>query len=152
MTIVSNQGSLNLVDNKNGSVSLYWGEMVTPPAASYNVYMRSITYVANFQPTYTPNFGFGPSAQGYTPTYGVWALQGNVAGHSFTVSGLTECSYNPGTGIETPPGSYEFNVAAVVAGVEVAVSQYVHCTLQPLNIMLTTPMKRLFPFPNTGLN
>jgi hypothetical protein len=77
-------------------------------------------------------------------------LNQNVATRRATVTGLQGASYNGAT--VTPPTTYDFKVVAVSGGVEVAASLDRQITVQPTSTMLTTPMKRLFPFPNTGLD
>ena len=79
-------------------------------------------------------------------------LKQNTPTRLATISGLTVESYNPGTGVITPSGTYDFNVVAVKAGVEVVSSQHVRMTISPTSIALRTPMKRLWPFPNSGLD
>jgi len=93
---------------------------------------------------------------GYTPNsfniYVNGVLRMNVAGPPATITGLQEASYNPATQIITPAGVYTINVVAVVNGVEVATSVYKQVTMSPPTVMLVTPMKRLWPFPNSGLD
>ncbi len=78
-------------------------------------------------------------------------LNQNVVGLQATVSGLKQASYSPATGI-TPASTYDFKVVAVKAGVEIGATLDTTVTVQPTSIMLKTPMKRLWPFPNTGLD
>lgn len=89
-------------------------------------------------------------------------------GYEAIVSGLTPESYSAGTvaapsgnstrpqnmpptGTVTPSGTYQFKVVAVKGGVEGVFAERT-CTVSPTSIMLLTPMKRLWPFPNTGLD
>ena len=74
----------------------------------------------------------------------------NVLTRKATVTGLVHASYNGAT--VTPSQTYDFRVVAVKAGVEIAPATDVVVTAQPTSVMLTTPMKRIFPFPNTGLD
>ena len=86
-------------------------------------------------------------------TYNVYVngvLNQNVAIPMATVTGLQGASYNGAT--VTPPTTYTFKVAAVKAGVEIAASMDKQVTVQPTSIMLKTPMKRPFPFPNVQLD
>lgn len=77
-------------------------------------------------------------------------LNQNVAIPRATVTGLKGASYNGAT--VTPATTYIFKVVAVKAGVEIAGSLDKRITVQPTSMMLTTPMRRPFPFPNTGLD
>lgn len=89
-------------------------------------------------------------------------------GYEAIVSGLTPESYSPGTiaaasgnsarpqnmpptGAVTPSGTYQIKVVSVKAGVEGAFAERTF-TVSPTSIMLLSPMKRLWPFPNTGLD
>jgi hypothetical protein len=131
-------GRIDAYDNLNGSINLAWGPFGGVAPDSYNVYVNG-------------------------------ALNQNVAVRQATVSGLTPASYAPGgiaapsgnsarpqnmppAGIVTPSGTYQFKVVAVKAGVEVATSDTKTVTVSPSSIVLKTPMKRLWPFPNTGLD
>jgi hypothetical protein len=77
-------------------------------------------------------------------------LNQNVAVRTAVVTGLQQASYN-GTTV-TAPGKYDFKVIAVVGGIEVAQSTDRIVTVSPTTIMLTTPMRRPFPFPATGMD
>ena len=128
--------SFDAYDDLNGSILLAWGSLVEPPADSYNVYVNGV-------------------------------LNQNVDAYTATVSGLQQTTYSnstiaastgnslrpqnmPPVGTVTPSGTYDFHVCAVVAGVEVARSIKLRVTVNPSSIMLTTPMKRPWPFPSTG--
>lgn len=131
--------ALQVIDNQNGSVTLTWpafGGTIVPD--SYNVYVNG-------------------------------ALNQNVAVRTARVTGLTGSSYAssavaptpnnsarpqnmPPNGVVTDSPTYDFKVVAVKTGVEVAATIDRAVTLSPTSIMLTTPMKRIFPFPNTGLD
>lgn len=91
----------------------------------------------------------GPVPDSYN-VYLNGVLNQNVAIRSATIAGLAGASYNGAT--VTPATTYTVKVAAVKAGVETAASLDRKFTAQPTSIMLKTPMKRIFPFPNTGLN
>jgi hypothetical protein len=78
-------------------------------------------------------------------------LNQTVAGLLATISGLTKEAYNPGTGVVTSSGTYNLKVVAVVGGLE-AVALHRKVTVNPASISLVTPMKRLWPFPNSGLD
>jgi hypothetical protein len=131
-------GHLDAYDQGNGSVNLAWGPVAGVQPASYNVYVNGVLY-------------------------------SNVTTRQATVSGLIQTSYSssavaptpangprpqnmPPNGVVTPASTYVFVVTALVAGVEVARSEAASVTPAPVSIMLTTPMKRLWPFPNTGLD
>jgi hypothetical protein len=125
-------------DNGNGSVQLTWPSFTTVVPDSYNVYVNG-------------------------------TLNQNVATRVATVSGLTATSYSAGaipptpnnstrpqsmppTGVVTDSLTYHFRITAVKSGIEIASLKDVSVTAQPVSILLTTPMKRVFPFPNTGLD
>jgi hypothetical protein len=131
-------GRVDAYDNLNGSVNLAWGPFGGIAPDSYNVYVNGV-------------------------------LNQNVAIRQATVSGLTSTTYAAGSvasptgnsarpqnmppkGLVTPSGTYQIKIVAVKTGVEVATSQTVTVTISPASIMLKTPMKRLWPFPNTGLD
>ena len=130
-------GRIDAYDNLNGSVLLSWPAFGGVAPDSYNVYVNGV-------------------------------LNQNVAVQKATVAGLTPASYSPGSvasasgnsvrpqnmppsGVATPSGTYVFQIKAVKAGVEVATSDSKTVTVSPSSIMLKTPMKQLWPFPNTGL-
>ncbi len=109
---------LDVYDAGNGALQLAWQEFPASVPTSYNVYVNG-------------------------------ALNQNVAsGRRATVTGLTEASYNSSTGVKTAPGTYTLNVTAVLAGVEIASSLPATVTMSPNSVMLVTPMRRPFPFPN----
>ncbi len=129
-------GKLDVYDNQNGSVLVEWGAFPGAAPTSYNVYVNGI-------------------------------LNQNVATRFATVSGMTQTSYSkstispssgnslrpqnmPPVGQVTPAATYAIQVNAVIAGVEVAQSAVATVTPAPFSVMLTTPMKRPFPYPNTG--
>lgn len=131
-------GVIDAYDAQNGSVKLAWPPFPGTAPSSYNVYVNGV-------------------------------LNQNVATRQATVTGLTQASYSaaaiaapsgnsarpqnmPRAGVVTPSSSYTFKVVAVVAGVEVAMSIEKTVTVAPASLMLKTPMKRLWPFPNTGLD
>lgn len=141
--IVTNKW-LDVYDGLNGTFKLAWAEMLSPPAQSYNVYVNDVFYANVPAP--------GPGRN--------W---------NATVSGLTQTSYNaaaiaptpangprpqnmPPTGTVTNSGTYNLKVVAVYEGVETTANMNRAITVSPTSIMLTTPMKRLWPFPNTGLD
>jgi hypothetical protein len=131
-------GRIDAYDLGNGSVKLAWPPFPGVAPDSYNVYVNGV-------------------------------LNQNVATRLATVSGLTITTYSSGAVAPTPPngprpqnmppngvvspsGTYDFKIVAVKAGVEVAASMDMVFTVAPQSIMLKTPMKRLWPFPNTGLD
>jgi hypothetical protein len=168
-TVISN-GGLDVYDNLNGSVLLAWGEMLSPAADSYNVYVNG-ALVANVTALlFDWLLESGAGRWQLESGAGNWALEGSgPANYKATVSGLTTASYNAGAvaapsgnsarpqnmppkGVVTPSGTYQFNVVAVAGGVEVCTSHFRKITPGPTSLMLKTPMKRLWPFPNTGLD
>jgi hypothetical protein len=131
-------GGLEVHDAGNGTMNLAWRAFSGGAVDSYNVYVNGV-------------------------------LNQNVTTRQATVTGLTQTTYAEGAiaaptgnslrpqnmppnGVVTPSGSYDFKVVAVKSGVEVAGSLDKTVTVSPTSIMLTTPMKRLWPFPNTGLD
>jgi hypothetical protein len=129
---------LDCYDTGAGGVKLAWLPFTTVTPDSYNVYVNGV-------------------------------LNQNVAGRLATVTGLQKTTYAAGVAVApsgnsqrpqnmppvgdvTPSGTYTFNVTAVKTGVEIASSPRRTITLQPTSIMLTTPMKRPFPFPATGMD
>lgn len=68
-----------------------------------------------------------------------------------TITGLVIASYNPSTQIVTPSQTYHISVVAVINGLERGQIDKT-ITVSPTSVMLVTPMKRLWPFPNTGLD
>lgn len=129
---------IDAYDNLNGSVQLAWLPFTSVVPDSYNVYLNGV-------------------------------LNQNVATRRAMVTGLTVTSYSastvapkpnnslrpqnmPPTGLVTSSGTYDLKVTAVKTGVEIAVARRVVVTVSPTSVMLKTPMKRVFPFPNTGLD
>jgi hypothetical protein len=136
MTVLSR--ALDVYDKANGSVLLAWAQFTPVVPDTYNVYVNGV-------------------------------LNQNVATLQATVGGLAPATYNEGVAVApsgnsarpqnmppngdvTPAGTYDFKVVAVKAGVEIAASLVKRITVQPTSVMLTTPMRRVFPFPNTGLD
>lgn len=147
-------GKIDAYDLLNGSIQLAWPPFGGDTPDSYNVYVNGV-----LNQNVIAGFVFGVGAFGVN-SFGVAAT---------VISGLTQCSYSPGAiaapsgnslrpqnmppnGVVTPPGTYVFKVVAVKGGVEVAASEDKRVTVGPSSIMLLTPMKRLWPFPNTGLD
>jgi hypothetical protein len=131
-------GTFEIQDNGGGSITLNWPTFPLITPSGYNVYVNGV-----------PNQ--------------------NVTARTATITGLQAASYSssvvapngdgsdrpqnlPPTGFVTDALTYDIKIVAVVAGVEVAASMDRSVTVQPNSLMLTTPMKRIFPFPNTGLN
>lgn len=144
--IESPQG-LDIYDYMDGAVLLAWG-MFVPAAQSFNIYQRSVTFRPVEQP---PANAFGVSAGPYIATPGPWAQISPVFLNALNcvVSGLQIATYS--SGIITPAMTYDFKVVAVISGVERG-SIHKRVTPGPQSVVLTTPMKRLWPFPNTGLD
>ena len=131
-------GRIDAYDGGNGSITLAWPPFPGVTADSYNVYVNGV-------------------------------LNQNVTTRRAIVAGLVQGSYNSGAvaptpangprpqnmppnGVVTPSGTYDFKVTAVKAGVEVAASLDLTIQIDPQSLLLKTPMKRLWPFPNTGLD
>lgn len=129
---------IDAYDNLNGSVQLAWLPFTSVAPDSYNVYLNGV-------------------------------LNQNVVTRRATVTGLTVTSYSasmvapkpnnslrpqnmPPTGLVTSSGKYDFKVTAVKTGVEIGTAPDLVVTASPTSVMLKTPMKRVFPFPNTGLD
>lgn len=169
VTVISN-GGLDVYDNLNGSVLLAWGEMLSPAADSYNVYVNGALSMNINQSgnggRYLLQDGLGLLL--LQDGLGYYLLSGGSS-WSATVTGLTTASYNaasvaapsgnslrpqnmPPKGVVTPSGTYVFNVVAVSGGVEKCASAFRKVTAGPNSIALVTPMKRLWPFPNSGLD
>lgn len=91
---------------------------------------------------------FGPFVPDSWNVYVNGVFNQNVVTPRVTVSGLVHASYNGAT--VTPSQKYDFRIVAVKAGVEIAPATDVVVTAGPTSVMLTTPMKRPFPFPNTA--
>lgn len=152
---ISPCGEIDAYDLLDGSIMLSWPPFGGGTPDSFNIYANGV-----LQMNVTSGFAFGQGA------FGVEAFGATLPG---IVGGLTQCSYNPAAiapssgnslrpqnmppnGVVTPSGTYTFKVVAVSGGVEVAASADKVVTVSPTSIMLTTPMKRLWPFPNTGLD
>jgi hypothetical protein len=118
--------TLDIYDNLNGSVNIAW-PMMTAPVDSYNVYVNGIL---NQQVIVDPVI--------------------DRDDFSCVVTGLQTASY--ANGVKTPALNYDFKVVAVYNGVEVVASLDAIVTPGPTSVMLVTPMKRLWPFPNSGLD
>jgi hypothetical protein len=129
-------GAIDVYDEGGGALLVAW--RAYQGATSYNIYVN-----------------------------GVLAQSVNAPALQATLTGLAEASYSSGaaaptpnnsarpanmppSGVQTPSGTYQINVVAVVSGLESATSPTRIVTMQPTNIMLTTPMRRPFPFPSTG--
>jgi hypothetical protein len=98
---------------------------------------------------------WGPFGGGPPDSYNVYVngvLNQNTTVMEALIPGLIPASYNSATQVVTPPTTYVITVRAVSGGVEASTSDPLTITVQPTSVMLTTPMKRIFPFPNTGLD
>jgi hypothetical protein len=127
---------IDIYDYLNGSILVAWGAF-TPPPQSYNIYVNGVFYA-------------------------------NTTHIQIVISGLTIASYNP-AGTVTNPGNstrpqnmppngivslsktYNIKVVAVSLGLERGEIDR-NVTPGPTSQMLLTSMKRLWPFPNTGLD
>lgn len=77
-------------------------------------------------------------------------LYANVSGPPATVAGLQIATYK--NHVQSPALTYRLNVVAVVNGTEAFSTIHRKVTPHPDSIMLTTPMKRLWPFPNSTID
>jgi hypothetical protein len=134
--VAASYEGLDVYDNLNGSVVLAWGELLNPPADSYNVYVNGVLN-QNID-AYTTTVS-GLTQTTYSPTT-VAASTGN----SIRPQNM------PPVGFVTPSTTYDIHVTAVRGGVELARSQKRRVTPGPFSIMLRTPMRRPWPFPSTG--
>lgn len=75
----------------------------------------------------------------------------NVVGLRCTITGLQKASYDIATQTITPSLNYTIRVVAVIAGVEAVASLDKGVTPNPSSVMLVTPMKRVYPYPDSGL-
>lgn len=127
---------IDIYDYLNGSVLLAWGAF-SPHADSYNIYVNGVLYA-------------------------------NTAGLQIVVAGLTQPSYSAGAiapatgnslrpqnmppaGVASPAGVYRIKVVAVSVGQERGAIEK-KMSPSPTSIALITPMKRLWPFPNSGID
>lgn len=127
---------LDIQDNGGGSLTLSWPQFTPTVPGSYNVYVNG-------------------------------ALNQNVLARTAIITGLQSATYAkaavaapsgnslrpqnmPPVGQVTPAAKYTVHVAAVVGGVESARTLGREVTPGPTSLMLTTPMKRIYPFPLTG--
>jgi hypothetical protein len=120
--VITSCGVINAYDLGNGTIFVTWGFFGGGPPDSYNVYVNGV-------------------------------LNQNVpyATKECYISGLLQTSYLQGPPpVLVPPTTYTISVTAVSAGIDAAPSVPLTITVQPTTIMLTTAMKRPFPFPNTG--
>lgn len=135
MTVATSD--FDIYDNGGGSVSLAWGAFQSG-AASYNVYLDGV-------------------------------LNQNVTARKATVAGLVVASYAanaaaasggnslrpqnmPPVGLVSGPARHTIHITAVVSGVERGRTIDKFVTPAPSSVMLTTPMRRIYPFPLTGLD
>lgn len=115
---------IDIYDYLNGSVLVAWGAFTLAPQG-YNVYVNILGQPDVF-------YGFTSTLQ-------------------MAIHGLTTASYNVGTQTQTPSSTYQVKIVAISNGLERGeIARIV--TPGPTSVQLTTPMKRLYPFPNTGLN
>lgn len=165
---MSTCGKLDLYDNEDGSILIAWGTFGIVPD-SFNIYVNGVLFanVTSFDGQLLEEDGFNLLVE--TSSLMLTESSASLPIGLTTVTGLTQTSYNaaavaaatgnslrpqnmPPNGVVTPPGTYRFNVTAVLGGLEVGTSPYATLTTQPTSLALITPMKRLWPFPNTGLD
>lgn len=130
--------SVDLYDAGNGTLTASWMAFGGPSVTSYNAYVNGV-------------------------------FNQNVTIKHAVITGLTETAYSasavaptpnnstrprnmPPNGLVTDSGTYVITVNSVVAGVETSQARSGTIRMSPRSIMLITPMKRLWPFPNTGLD
>jgi hypothetical protein len=90
----------------------------------------------------------GPS---HVDSYNVYlngVLNQNVTVPMAVISGLIFSSYNGF--VVTPAPRYYINIVSVSGGQETATSGFHPINASPTSTTLVTPMKRVFPFPNSG--
>jgi hypothetical protein len=166
---------LDIYDNLNGSVLVAWGAFFPLPD-SYNVYLAVVPTAPG-----PPTSGLLESAAAtvasmavpatplswelvtnVTPTQGGFVFGGSgfglagfgstlASGVLCTITGLQIASYNASTQVVTPSLKYAVKIVAVKGGQEVGNVRR-DVTPGPTSVMLETSMKRLWPFPNTGLD
>ena len=142
---------LDIYDFLNGSILVAWGRF-TPDTQSYNIYVAVVPEAAQPVTSGLLESGAAVVASQAIPTTPLnYVFNQNVTGLLATVSGLQHASYNAGTQTVTPSLTYSIKVVAVINNLERGeIDRLV--TPAPTSVMLTTPMKRLWPFPNTGLD
>jgi hypothetical protein len=133
-------GQLAAYDGGNGAILITWAPFPGVAPSSYNVYVNGVL-----------NQSVSAPARKATITGLVFTTY-NSAAIAPPGNGSARPQNLPPNGVVTPSDSYDFKVTAVVAGVEVSASADLTVTASPVSIMLKTPMKRLWPFPNTGLD
>ena len=143
------QDKLDAYDYMDGKVLLAWPELTLPAAQSYNVYVNGVLF-ASINKIAGHAYVLNLNAEGLTET--LVSATSTATGWQAIVTGLTQASYNSGTQVITPPGVYKFKVVAVFAGIEQVASTEVTMSPSPTTVALVTPMKRLWPFGNSGLS
>jgi hypothetical protein len=135
---------LDIYDDLNGSFQLAWAPMLSPDAQSYNVYVNGTLYASVAAP--------GAGGNWTTTISGFQTTTYNAAVVAPTPANGPRPQNMPPTGTVTNSGTYDIKVVAVYSGIETTSSLHRMVTVNPTSIMLKTPMKRLWPFPNTGLD
>lgn len=90
---------------------------------------------------------FGAPADSYN-VYLNGVFNQNVTIPMAVIGGLSFATYV--NQVQTSSPRYVVNIVAVNAGVETATSEFHPINSAPTSVMLVTPMKRPFPFGNTG--
>lgn len=144
---------IDIYDYQNGSILVAWGAF-TPTPQSYNIYVTPVstqTYELGLEsgaPFVLVNGS--PVSLTYSPAVPD-VFYASVLGLQEVITGLSIASYNPSTQVITPSTTYVIKVVAVINGKERGeISETI--TTSPTSVALVTPMKRLWPFPNTGLD
>lgn len=94
-------------------------------------------------------FQFAPEPADSYNVYVNGVLNQNVTEQRCEIVGLLQASYNGA--VVTPAPTYTIKVVSVVGGLERESSFDTQVTVQPTSLTLVTSMKRIFPFPNSGL-
>lgn len=139
--MITTCGKLDAYDYGNGSLIIAWGPFGGGAPDSFNIYVNGVLN-QNVVASYT--------ADGTWTADSSWPVDTLI--NQATVTGLQVASYNPSTQSKTTASTYDIKVVAVSGGIEVAASSDLTITVSPTSVMLTTPMRRPFPFPATGMD
>lgn len=148
--------TLDIYDYQNGSILVAWGAF-NPKPQSYNVYVTPLQATPAAVILRLESGGAlllesgGRLLLETQPLPPPDVFYASTLGLQMVVSGLTVSAYNPSSGVITPSGTYTIKVVAVINGVERGEINRTF-TVSPTTKTLTTSMKRLWPFPNTGLD
>jgi hypothetical protein len=150
---LSPTGFFDIYDNMDGSLKLAWGAF-TPLADSYNVYVDGVLN-QNVDGQPIPLFIDLEKSSGELQladgTFYQMENGTSTPGIMCTVKGLQIATYDVETQVITPAHTYDIKIVGVLNGVESGVSLDLPVTPGPTSVQLTTQMKRLYPFPNSGI-